>query len=106
MNVIEWAIFEGSAPAVTLHFVDPGIDTGDIVASEEIAVGPGDTLEMVRARAADKQAQLLAWAVGTVRSGPLPRVRQAAADGRQYYVMHPRLRAVAQRRLAGSPGSP
>jgi folate-dependent phosphoribosylglycinamide formyltransferase PurN len=106
MNVIEWAIFEGSAPAVTVHFVDPGIDTGDIIASEEVVIGPGDTLEKVRARAADKQAQLLAWAVSTVCSGPLPRVRQLAADGRQYYTMHPRLRAVAQRRLAGGNGSP
>lgn len=106
MNVIEWAIFEGSAPSVTVHFVDPGIDTGDIVASEEIAVRPGDTLEMVRARAADKQAQLLAWAVSTLRSGPLPRVRQLAEDGRQYYAMHPRLRTVAQQRLARSAAKP
>jgi Formyl transferase len=100
MNVIEWAIFEGSAPAVTVHFVDPGIDTGDIVASEKTEVWPGDTLEAVRARASEKQAQLLAWAVSTARSGPLPRIRQQAADGRQYYAMHPRLRTVAQQRLA------
>jgi folate-dependent phosphoribosylglycinamide formyltransferase PurN len=106
MNVIEWAIFEGSAPSVTVHFVDPGIDTGDIVVSEEILIQPGDTLEAVRARAAEKQAQLLAWAVSTVRSGPLPRVRQFAQDGRQYYVMHPRLRTVAQRRLAGVTARP
>jgi len=101
MNVVEWAIFDGSVPSVSVHFVDPGIDTGDVVATEEIEVRPTDTIEGVRARAATTQAHLLAWAVGVACSRPLPRLPQRAAEGRQYYVMHPRLRRVTQRRLAG-----
>jgi len=102
MNVIEWAIFEGGTPTVTVHFVDCGVDTGDIVVREEIGIQPGDSLQSIRARAADKQAELLAWAVLASRSGPLPRLAQRATEGRQYYAMHPHLRAVAERRLAKS----
>jgi len=100
MNVIEWAVFERSAPSVTVHFVDAGIDTGDVVASEVIDVRPGDTLEAVRARAVERQVDLLARTVRSACSGTLPRIRQLATDGRQYYVMHQRIRAITDRRLS------
>lgn len=106
MNVIEWAILEGDTPAVTVHFVDSGVDTGDIIASEEIGIVAGDSLQSIRARAADKQAELLARAVFAARSRPLPRRAQRQTEGRQYYSMHPRLRAVAERRLAESCAAP
>jgi phosphoribosylglycinamide formyltransferase 1 len=35
---------------VTVHFVDEGVDTGPIIATERIPVQPGDTVETLRAR--------------------------------------------------------
>jgi formyltetrahydrofolate-dependent phosphoribosylglycinamide formyltransferase len=36
--------------AATVHYVDEGVDTGPIIATERIPVQPGDTVETLRAR--------------------------------------------------------
>ena len=40
-----WSIVEGTPAGSTIHFIDAGIDTGDIVAQREVAVEPVDTGE-------------------------------------------------------------
>ena len=99
MNVIEWAVFEGSPPRITVHFVDPGIDTGDIVADERVPVHPGDTLRNVRNRASTQQVDLLARSIVAAVHGSLPRRLQKLEEGRQYFTMHPALREIAESRL-------
>lgn len=99
MNVIEWAILEGAVPTISVHFVDPGVDTGDIVAMEAIPLRPGDRLSNVRTRSGQLQSELLARMADLATQGNLPRRSQRLGDGRQYYAMHPRLKAVAEQRL-------
>lgn len=40
-----WAILEGTPVGATLHFMDAGVDTGDIVHQKEVLVSPGDTAD-------------------------------------------------------------
>ncbi len=101
MNVIEWALLERCPPSVTVHFVDPGVDTGDIVRVEPIPVESGDDLMAVKRRSSALQSRLLAEATVQAQRGPLPRQTQTATDGKQFYVIHPCLRALAERRLQG-----
>ena len=96
MNVIEWAILEGASPAVSIHFVDPGVDTGDIVIAEKIPIVEGDTFASIRFRAGRQQCEMLARAARQALSGPLTRRPQRAEEGRQFYSMHPRLKAIAE----------
>jgi folate-dependent phosphoribosylglycinamide formyltransferase PurN len=99
MNVTEWSVYRGDPVGVTVHLVDPGIDTGDILAREEIAVAPGETFSSLRAKHQEVAARLLVSAALALRDGTAQRTPQAPADGRQYFVMHPALRRVAERRL-------
>lgn len=99
MNVIEWALLEGAIPTISVHFVDPGVDTGDIVAMEPIPLQPGDQLSSIRTRSGQLQSDLLARMASLATHGTLPRRSQRIEDGRQYYAMHPRLKAVAEQRL-------
>ena len=105
MNTVEWAILEGAEPAISVHFVDAGVDTGDIVATQPVPVRPGDTLAAVRARANECQLDLLSRTVAAACGTELPRLTQKPQDGRQYYTLHPRLRAVAEARLASLHGA-
>lgn len=38
-----WSILEGTPAGATIHYVNSGIDTGDIIAQEEVPVEPIDT---------------------------------------------------------------
>ena len=43
MNPNVWPFLEGTPAGVTLHYVDDGIDTGDIIAQKQIVITPTDT---------------------------------------------------------------
>ena len=38
-----WPILDGSPAGVTVHFIDPGIDTGDLIAQARVPLTPADT---------------------------------------------------------------
>jgi methionyl-tRNA formyltransferase len=40
-----WSIIEGTPAGVSLHYIDVGIDTGDIIAQKQVPVEPVDTGE-------------------------------------------------------------
>jgi phosphoribosylglycinamide formyltransferase 1 len=48
-----------SAAAATVHFVDEGIDTGEVIASEPVPVREGDTVETLRERVHEAEHRLL-----------------------------------------------
>jgi folate-dependent phosphoribosylglycinamide formyltransferase PurN len=50
MNACEWALLLGLPPAVTIHFIDEGIDTGGVVSQIPIGVEQGDTVESLRGK--------------------------------------------------------
>ena len=99
MNVIEWALLHNCPPTISIHFVDPGIDTGDVITMEAIPIAEGDTLNTVRTRANCLQSELLARTALAAQAGQISSHFQRQKDGKQYYLMHPLLRAAAERRL-------
>ncbi len=48
-----------AATAATVHFVDEGVDTGEVIASEPVPVLPGDTVETLRERVHAVEHRLL-----------------------------------------------
>jgi methionyl-tRNA formyltransferase len=99
MNAIQWSLLLGIPPAVTLHLVDTGVDTGRILLRRTIPIGGCRTLEQLSSQANRVAREVfrdgcLAWRDGTVEAQPNP-----AALGRQYYRMHPFLAELTQRSL-------
>jgi len=43
----------------TVHYVDEGVDTGEIIAQREVPVLPGDTAETLQARIQEAEHELL-----------------------------------------------
>jgi phosphoribosylglycinamide formyltransferase-1 len=48
-----------SATEATVHFVDEGVDTGEVIAVERVPVIPGDTVETLRGRVHEAEHRLL-----------------------------------------------
>jgi methionyl-tRNA formyltransferase len=101
VNVAEWAALSGDPVGCSVFWIDAGIDTGDIVATRAVDVSGCRSIDALRTRVNDAQLALLAEMTLAVLRGGAPAARtQRAADGRQYYRMHPELAAVLSRRLS------
>jgi phosphoribosylglycinamide formyltransferase-1 len=49
----------------TVHYVDAGVDTGEIIAQREVRVEPGDTPETLQARIQKAEHELLPSVIAT-----------------------------------------
>ena len=105
MNVLEWSVFCGRPIGVTVHFDAPKIDAGDIVVARELLIKPGDTLATLRARSLTLNVTLMLEAVRLLRADATGCRRPGDGPGRQYFVMHHRLRAIVERRVQRLAGS-
>lgn len=96
MNVAEWATLHHDELGVTVHLVDPGIDTGDILLTAPVDIAGATSITKLRELIDAEQIERLADVLRYVRdSGSLPpRVPQRKEDGRQFFTMHPELRRV------------
>jgi folate-dependent phosphoribosylglycinamide formyltransferase PurN len=92
MSVTEWSIYHGDPVAVTVHAVDAGIDTGDILAYDYVRVLPGDTLASLRIKQQNLAQQLLLEVSNALLHGGCARLPQRKEEGKQFYRMHPALR--------------
>lgn len=99
MNVLEWSLFYGHKIGVTIYFIDSGIDTGDIVLFKEISVEKNDTIDSLRAKSSVLSVELMSEAILLLKQGKLKRIPQLASEGKQYFVMHPRLRRIAEKKI-------
>lgn len=53
-----WSIVEGTPAGVTLHYMDSGIDTGDIISQREVSTSFSDTGKDLHERLEDAQVNL------------------------------------------------
>jgi phosphoribosylglycinamide formyltransferase-1 len=56
---LEDVLAAGAPAAATVHFVDEGVDTGHVIATEPVPVRAGDTVESLRERVHDAEHRLL-----------------------------------------------
>jgi methionyl-tRNA formyltransferase len=80
-----WAIVEQAPFGVSLHFVDTGVDSGDVVAQRPIAYDWCDTGGTLYAKAAAAMVQLFRETYPKLREGQVCRVPQDPADGSFHY---------------------
>jgi methionyl-tRNA formyltransferase len=99
VNVAEWSIYQDDPVGVSVHLVDPGIDTGDIVLRMSVPVRQGETLAQIRSTQRSIATDLLCAAVDAIALGTANPVTQRVEEGRQYYRMHPVLVQRVVRRL-------
>lgn len=87
LNAPSWAIVHGrDRHGVTLHWMEPGIDTGDVVARADFDLSPTDTGGSVALRCAEKGLELLDDLLARLADDPatVPRLPQQLGE-RHYY---------------------
>ena len=103
MDVVEWTAVEGKINSVgfgaSLHFMDNGVDTGPVLLKRAIAPKTGTSFEIIRAELETIMVELMIEGVRGLQAGILAPQPQDPVVGRQYYVMHPRIKSSAESRL-------
>ena len=99
-SVMEWSLVQGDPAAISVFFVDEGIDTGErIVFSEPVDISHCRTIAEAKQHLFDQDAQFYRRAIEMLQ-------RNEAAfetnddSGRRYYVMSKLFQDVAQKNLA------
>ncbi|MCD6569044.1 hypothetical protein J7K70_02835, partial [bacterium] len=72
-----------------------------IIATQEIPIERGDTIKSLREKSNIVSNQLLLRTIKEIikNNGRISSHPQRINEGKQYFVMHPRLRAVVERKL-------
>lgn len=76
-----WSIVEGTPAGATLHYIDGGIDTGDIIAQLRVPIEPVDTGEMLYRKLEQACVNLFKETWPSIRSGQVPRLSQGERAG-------------------------
>jgi methionyl-tRNA formyltransferase len=63
-------------PGVTLHFIDKGADTGDIIYQERIRISSGEKLKKVQHQLSLVGAKLILKMMKNLEMGDIPRIKQ------------------------------
>ena len=99
MSAQEWCLYEKTTPAVTIHFVSKGIDTGDIISVTPLPLSATDSWSDVRRHCQNVACTALLNAVRAIATDSVVTTTQSADEGRQFYAMHPRLLLRAKKNL-------
>jgi methionyl-tRNA formyltransferase len=76
-----WSIIEGTPAGVTLHYLDEGVDTGDIIDQRDVVVEAVDTAETLYRRLERVCVDLFKENWTRLRSGTAPRRAQPTRAG-------------------------
>lgn len=99
MNVAEWSVYTNAPVAVTVHFVDVGVDTGAVLYREEIEIRACRDIAAMRQKLSFEQHHALARAARLLVDKQIQPELQSRETGKQYYLMHERLKQVVERKL-------
>lgn len=97
---VGWALYRDMKQGATAHFIDPGIDTGDIIVRRELPVSRKDTYESLSARVATLAGELMAESLTFLANGEAPREPQDRNVGETLKVIPEDLLEEGKRRLA------
>ena len=97
---VGWALYKDLPQGATAHFIDPGIDTGDIIIKRELPVYRQDTYESLNYRIGILSGTLMAAALKMIEAGNAARLPQKREDGETLKVIPDDLLEEGKRRLA------
>jgi methionyl-tRNA formyltransferase len=76
-----WSIVDNTIKGVTIHYMDEGIDTGDIIVQSKVDITNSDTMKTSYNKLKDKIEQLFIEHWIDIKNGQCPRIRQNKDEG-------------------------
>jgi methionyl-tRNA formyltransferase len=103
MDVVEWPAVENALDkeglGLTLHYMNEGLDTGPILLHRRIELKKKDSFKSIRKRLESLMADLVYEGLQLLIENKIDIMEQQMNAGRQYFVMHQRMKEYAQKQL-------
>ena len=98
MDVVEWPFLENENKqvGVTCHFMDKGIDTGDILEIVRVDSAKFENFIELREYLSGVMLKLIIKTISSIKKGSFKKQKQLQSDGKQYFVMHPTLKKITE----------
>lgn len=85
-NIINWALINDEAEfGITVHYVDEGVDTGDIILQKTYPITDADDYSTLLERAYTGCGQILYDAIKTIQAGNVVRIKQSEIHPTGFY---------------------
>jgi peptidoglycan/xylan/chitin deacetylase (PgdA/CDA1 family) len=82
-----WAVKESAERAgITIHFMSPELDCGDIVVRRDFAVSPKDTVYSVHQKSIESAKNAVSEIFENIETGSIPAASGKCPAGRRYYM--------------------
>ncbi len=81
-----WSIIEGTLAGVTLHYIDEGVDTGDILFRQEVDIEPTDTGKSLYKKLEMASIELFKKKWDKIKSGEFEAMTQDPGEGTYHEV--------------------
>lgn len=93
MDVVEWPVLLGRPEDVgcTVHLMAKGVDTGDILAVKRLEVKDAKSFKEIRQRFEPLMCSLITDVAHQYLTGTISPVKQELSEGKQYFILEPRL---------------
>ncbi len=93
MDLPEWCILENNSKelGITLHFMDSGIDTGDILRKVPVSLGKHKDIRSLRNSFEPIMVKSMVEVVDDYLNGRIKPVKQESNNRRQYFIIHKEL---------------
>jgi folate-dependent phosphoribosylglycinamide formyltransferase PurN len=92
MNGVEWSLYFGIMPTCTVHYIDPGIDTGRILRYVTVPPSTGDSVASLRAKTVVAGIELLTETIGSGQHHIDNTHQNPGSAGQQYFAMSDRIK--------------
>ena len=86
-----WAIWEDFPQGITAHFVDTGVDTGDIILTRKYQAKEGETYESMMRNIFFMKCEVLIESISLINKSDFSPSKQNIQNGKQYFGMHSEL---------------
>ncbi len=101
MDVVEWPLLNNRCDCLgfTIHFMDSGIDTGDILNVLPQHRLPRQSIEDLRNMYEEPMAKGFAGTIVNWLNNDATRTKQPPDSGKQHFIMHSKLRTIMEQRF-------
>jgi methionyl-tRNA formyltransferase len=101
MDVVEWPLLENEPKqlGITVHFMNEGLDTGDILKTKFIKLKKNDTIKKIRRRFEPIMCLHMVDTCLSYLNGSINKKPQNESDGKQYFIMHQKLIDITEKKI-------